>query len=76
MRFRTKRVDQEFHDRRCAARWWSIARVRGGAVYALLLEWRATRKMKGGRKGYISQLAHIVDQWMIEDRETANRKAP
>ena len=74
IRFTTKRIDQEFHDPPCQARWWAKARLRGGTVYALLLEWRATRKMKGGRKGFISDLAHIVDQWMIEDRETAKRR--
>lgn len=76
IKFKTKRIDQEFHDRACAARWWGIARVRGGAVYALLIQWRVTRKMKGGRKGFISTLAHQVDEWIIEDRENAKRKAP
>lgn len=51
--------------------WWRRARVRGGQVYELLVTWRKNRKMKGGKRGQINQISHIVDQWLMDDREKA-----
>lgn len=72
-RFKRLYYNQEFCVDDHKYSFWKIARVRGGTVYPLLLEWRKTRKIKGGRKGYLSDIAHIVDQWIIEDREKGKR---
>lgn len=55
--------------------WWRRARVRGGQVYDLLVTWRKNRKTKGGKRGQISDIAHIVDQWLMDDREKAAKSA-
>ena len=60
----------EFCGKTCRDRWWQQARVRGGAAYALLVEWRTTR---GRRKGVLADLAHLVDGWLAEDKENDRR---
>ena len=67
------RFDQLFHSEECKRRWWSRARVRGAMAYQLLYEWRKTRG-QGSGKGKLSDIAHIVDQWIAEDRETGAKR--
>ncbi len=62
------RVDQRFHSEECKRRWWSRARDRGAMAYQLLYDWRVTRG-QGTGKGKLSDIAHIVDQWIAEDKE-------
>lgn len=49
----------------CRERWWQRARVRGAQAYSMLIDWRLTR---GGKKGILGDLAHLVDKWIQEDR--------
>lgn len=55
----------EFCGKTCRDRWWQQARVRGGTVYQLLVDWRTTR---GKKKGILGDLAFIVDGWIAEDK--------
>lgn len=75
VRFPLKKADQFFHDTECARAWWQLARRRGGMVYELLCKMRRNRKVKGGTKGILSDISHIVDGWLAEDREIKKRKA-
>lgn len=65
-RFRQKRHDQVFCGRRCRQTFHRRAEVRGGKAVALLIEWRRTR---GGKKGILADIAHMVDGWISEDRK-------
>ena len=54
----------------CKAKWWQIARLRGGQVYPALLAWRKFRGRKGTPgEGKITEVGLAVDGWLKEDRE-------
>ncbi len=62
------RLDQVFHSKPCARRWWARARVRAATVYELLYDWRKNRG-QGKGKGKLSEIARLIDEWIIADRE-------
>lgn len=65
-RFRKKRHDQIFCHPNCKKAWWRRAEDRGKQAYPMLMEWRRTR---GTKKGVLSDLAHLVDGWVADDKE-------
>lgn len=70
--FQPVRLAQDFHSDTCRRKWWSLARGRAGQIYELAYRWRKHRK-DGKGKGLLSEIAHIVDQWIIEDREAEKK---
>lgn len=65
--FRVGRIDQVF----CCAghrdRWHKRARERGAQAYEVLIGWRMSRGKD--KKNSISELAHIVDGWIMDDKD-------
>lgn len=68
-RFTTRRSDKLFCGPDCHRRYWTVARYRGAQVYELLCKLRRNRKVKGGTRGVLNEISHIVDEWLIADRE-------
>ena len=64
--FRQKRGDQKFCSPRHRQKWHRRAQVRGGAAVEKLIAWRVTR---GGAKGALGDIAHMVDQWIRDDKK-------
>lgn len=73
--FQPTRVDKEFCCTRHRWLWWALARNRGAQVYEHLIRLRKLRKTPGGTKGILNEISHIVDQWIIDDRAAAAKRA-
>lgn len=65
-----KDVRADFCSTPCRSKWWRRAQIRGGRVFQLLIDWRHARnKSWEGPRNQLSEIAHIVDEWITEDRE-------
>ncbi len=62
--FRQARRDQIFCQGRCRQKWHRRVELRGGAAVEMLIVWRKSR----GKKGALSDITHMVDQWIKEDK--------
>ncbi len=67
------RHDQVFHSTACKRRWWSHARMRAATVYELMYDWRKNRG-QGEGKGKLSEIARLIDEWIIADREAGVKR--
>ncbi len=65
-KFRQKRNDQRFCTAEHRQKWHRRSQVRGGAAIEKLIAWRVSR---GAKKGALGEIAHMVDQWITEDRK-------
>jgi hypothetical protein len=65
--FRQKRHDQVFCGRRCRQTFHRRNEVRGATAVQLLIEWRKSRG--ASKKASLSDIAHMVDGWIAEDRK-------
>jgi len=62
--FRQKRIDQTFCQPSCRQKYHRRIELRGGKAVELLIKWRKTR----GKKGLLSDIAAMVDEWIKEDK--------
>jgi len=63
--FRQGRSDQIFCEGSCRQKYHRRIELRGGAVVEKLIAWRQSR---GSKKGALGEIAHMVDQWIKEDK--------
>lgn len=64
--FRQKRRDQVFCRPACNRKFYRRREIRGATAVEQLIAWRKTR---GAKKGALTEIAAMVDEWIREDRE-------
>src|SRR5262249_33934051 len=70
--YRVRRSDQVFCGEPCKRKHFRRLETRGARALPLLLRWRDRRKANAKEsKAALSELCHMVDGWIREDREAA-----